>query len=358
MLALKLPSKIKKGSSENAYSEMKMAGATVVRQGTSPSTQVGFVPSAAYLTATPTTLSSSFRESPPQGGSDPSNGPGAPEVLAENTVEARGDSVLSREHLEALERDFDVPARDEDEESLALTEISVNPGLHATKRLAERRIPEEQIQLAKKKGRLILTIEQKRGGDPKLTTYQLRCKRASLHWFGSIVTRRFPDIVANEPAEKGNYIDGRLEMRLGGSEGLGPDVKRLLDDEGFGSPCFCARCKHVHVCRLKFVHEISDTSTIVVVEQRVVDRHSPTSVWHIVTTYKSEKPLLPLRAESDRGVLAREHTRAEVRGGWCSRTPVAYDPHNISTSDPKIVVYVDEWGRSPDLMGKGRLKLI
>ena len=64
-------------------------------------------------------------------------------------------------------------------------------------------------------------------------------------------------------------------------------------------------------------------------KQRNRHRHSPTSAWHVATAYKSEKQLLPLRAESDRGVLTREHMRAEVGGGWCSRTPVAYNPRNM-----------------------------
>jgi hypothetical protein len=67
------------------------------------------------------------------------------------------------------------------------------------------------------------------------------------------LANRFPNIVANEPVErgKGRGIHRRLEMRLDGSEGLGPAVTRLLDEEWFVGPSRCARCQHVHIIRLR-----------------------------------------------------------------------------------------------------------
>jgi len=209
------------------------------------------------------------------------------------------DGGISAQSLEVLSREFQSPPRSSDEESLSsrVTETSVNPGHHACERLVERGISDKHIRLAKKAGRLVISIEQKRGGDPEFTTYQLTCKREALRELGKRLTNRFSNIVANEPVEKGRGrgVHRRLEMRLDGSEGLGPDVKKLLDEEhqGFGTLRKCARCEDVHIIRLKFVHEISENNTLVVVEgrqsigavHRSRQRQTPISAWGIVTTY-------------------------------------------------------------------------
>jgi len=227
------------------------------------------------------------------------------DIVSEGPSFAGGVDVdvgISAQSLEVLGRDFQGPARSSDEESLSsrVTAMSVNPGHHACERLAERRISDEHIRLAKKSGRLAISIEQKRGGDPEFTTYQLNCKRESLRELGKRLENRFPSITANEPVEKGKGrgVHRRLEMLLDGSEGLGPVVKRLLDEEhqGFRTPRTCARCEDVHIIRLKFIHEISENNTLVVVEgrgkqqssgaeHRPGQRQTPISAWKIVTTY-------------------------------------------------------------------------
>jgi hypothetical protein len=213
--------------------------------------------------------------------------------LHESSPPEQGDSELSARRLEVLDREFHGPAREGDEESLCsqLTEVSFNPGHHASERLAERGISDEEIRLAKRKGQVVLSIEQRRGGDPELTTYQLNCKRQTLRELGSRLANRFPNIVANDPVErgKGRGIHRRLEMRLDGSEGLGPAVKRLLDEEWSVNPGRCARCQHVHIIRLTL-----HLNELVVVEARprscLWQRQPRTCSWEIVTTYKREKP--------------------------------------------------------------------
>lgn len=213
--------------------------------------------------------------------------------LHESSPPEQGDSGLSAQRLEVLEREFHGPAREGDEESLSSqqTEVSFNPGHHAIERLAERGISDEEIRLAKRNGQVVLSIEQTRGGDPELTTYQLNCKRQTLRELGSRLANRFPNIVANEPVErgKGRGIHRRLEMRLDGSEGLGPAVKRFLDEEWFVSSRKCGRCQHVHIIRLT-----SHLNELVVVEARPRicpwQRQPRICPWEIVTTYKREKP--------------------------------------------------------------------
>ncbi len=250
--------------------------------------------------------------------------------LHESSPPEQGDSGLSAQRLEVLEREFHGPAREGDEESVSSeltevslnpTEVSFNPGHHASERLAERGISDEEIRLAKRNGQVVISIEQRRGGDPELTTYQLNCKRQTLRELGSRLANRFPNIVANEPVErgKGRGIHRRLEMRLDGSEGLGPAVKKLLDEEWFGSPSRCSRCQHVHIIRLTLFHK-----ELVVVEARprscLWQRQPRTCAWEIVTAYKREKP--PHRASALKSPLCGECFVVKM---FCSKNVLGTD---------------------------------
>ena len=196
-------------------------------------------------------------------------------------------SELSAQDLAVLGRGFECPAPEGDEESLSVppSEASVNLGHHACERLSNRSISRKEIWQAKTRGRLFLSIEQKRGvGDPELTTYQLNCKREALKEWGRILAQRFPNIVAAEPVEKGGGMNKRLEMRLDGSDGLGGEVKRLLKARGFLGPHIrCHRCGK-HVTRIKYEDAAcrTENDALVVVEGFV---GKPRLAGGVVTTY-------------------------------------------------------------------------
>ena len=204
------------------------------------------------------------------------------EPIPENLAE---DNILSTKMVDFLSHDFPNPRREIDEESISsrATETSVVPGWHARERTQERGIREEQIRTTKQRGKLVLSVEQKRGGDPEMTTYQINCKKEKLREIGRLLTRKFPGVAHNEPKEVARRagIHRRIEMLLEGSEGLGPDVKKFLLSAGFFDKHFtCPRCSDKHVHRLTFKHEISQDNVLVVVEGL-----TQTSPCGLVTTY-------------------------------------------------------------------------
>jgi hypothetical protein len=271
----------------------------------------------------PRLICGSASEESAEGGESGEDGDECASFLLESSPTEQGDSGLSAQRLEVLEREFHSPAREDDVGSLSsqLTEVSFNPGRHASERIVQRGISDEEIRLAKRNGQVVLSIEQRRGGDPELTTYQLNCKRRTLRELGSRLANRFPNMVANEPVErgKGRGIHRRLEMRLDGSEGLGPAVKKLLDEEWFGSPSRCSRCQHVHIIRLTLFHK-----ELVVVEARprscLWQRQPRTCAWEIVTAYKREKP--PHRASALKSPLCGECFVVKM---FCSKNVLGTD---------------------------------
>lgn len=141
-----------------------------------------------------------------------------PALLTEQTVSALGDSAGS---LSMRERD-----NDENSTMSTISGVSMRPSPHSAKRGVERSVSDTEIQEAKKRGNMSLSIHFHQNEDKDQAAAEI------YRWKGQL-TGVFKGLSAKNTVARGRQGDHRLELELGGSENRGVEIKGWLNQQGY-----------------------------------------------------------------------------------------------------------------------------
>jgi hypothetical protein len=319
MFALKLPSQIKEGSSQTAYVAAQQRKAEMQAQALAPSpdeniSAIAPSPDAAAMAA----LAMAAQRLQVQSSAD----------------EWSSVRQAVREH----QREDDAASR----ASTTFSRVSFLPSDHSQQRVVERGISEYQIKQAKVSGCMSLAVRF----DDDYSEQQARTK--AREWGDRL--KAALGLSLGDAKPKGPPGDRRIEVELVRSENRARDVKRCLLDNGYFS----------NRNRVLYILQPSAREEIVVVEGLIDYQIGEVGVITVIRRVNNEMELEMLAKPSEASAAAKrfltEDTSAEVRGSWCSRTPVPWDPYSRpSRSVNKVMVACDEHG-FPTIKGQLSVK--